>query len=162
MFALHFRARLQGPLGSARWRAALRDSARPGEVGLATSPRTPVPTCLVLGTGVHILAGALEATALSLSRSFCPPSGGRGRRNGERAGTRRFLGPSLSPPLPGAQIVLEAWVPRPSARMLGRWEGFNGAPSPCGSCRRMSGSDEGRWTTGPPFYLCSGLCKSAQ
>lgn len=66
----------------------------------------------------------------------------------------RFLGPSPTPPLPTAQIVLEALAPRPSARMLGRWEGCGGAPSPCSSCRRMSGSDEGRWTTGPPFCLC--------
>lgn len=29
--------------------------------------------------------------------------------------------------------------------MLGQWEGYGGAPSPCGARRRMSGSDEGRW-----------------
>lgn len=138
----------------------MRDSAKPGEVGLATSPDA-FPNVLGLEEGVLWLAGTLEATVLSLSRSFCVLSCA-GRRNGEGVGTRRFIGPSLTPPLPGARIVLEAWAPRPSARMLGWWEGFNGAPSSCGSCRRMSGSDEGRWAAGPPFYLCSGLCKSAQ
>lgn len=155
MFALHFRARLQGPRGG-----GLLCVTQQGLGRLAWLPPPDAAGTNVLDFGEGCTAGTPEPTALSLSRSFCPPSGGRGRR--DRAGTRRFLGPSLSPPLPGAQIVLEAWAPRPSARMLGRWEGFNGAPSPCGSCRRMSGSDEGRWTAGPPFYLGSGLCKSVQ
>lgn len=95
-----------GSVGSARWRAAVRDSAKPGEVGLATSPDA-FPNVLGLEEGVLGLAGTLEPTVLSLSRSFCVLSCA-GRRNGEGVGTRRFIGPSLTPPLPGAQIVLEA------------------------------------------------------
>ncbi|KAH0518280.1 Heat shock cognate protein HSP 90-beta [Microtus ochrogaster] len=45
----------------------------------------------------------------------------------------------------GPKLFWKPLVPRPSARMLGQWEGYGGAPSPCGARRRMSGSDEGRW-----------------
>lgn len=131
-----------GSVGSARWRAALRDSASkawrawPGYL-----PRTPFPTCLGRGPRVGRDSGTHCVFPFQI---FLPSQWRRGRgeeEKRERAGTRRLIGPSLTPPLPGAQIVLEAWAPRPSARMLGRWEGLNGAPSPCGSSRRMSGSD---------------------
>lgn len=39
-----------GSVGSARWRAAVRDSAKAGEVGLATSPDA-FPNVLALGEG---------------------------------------------------------------------------------------------------------------
>ncbi|KAM7318649.1 hypothetical protein ACRRTK_021761 [Alexandromys fortis] len=64
----------------------------------------------------------------------------RARLQGPRGGGRLCVtqhGP--------ARLFWKPLVPRPSARMLGQWEGYGGAPSPCGARRRMSGSDEGRW-----------------
>lgn len=57
--------------------------------------------------------------------------------------------PFSSPPRE-LRLFWKLLVPRPSARMLGQWEGYGGAPSPWGCCRRVSGSDEGcrtAWAT---------------
>lgn len=115
--------------GSARWRTPLplRDSALPGEVGLATSPAR-LPQGTWLWGGVHGLAELLEPSAF-LSRSFLF-SRWRRRRNGEGAGTRGFVGPSLTPPLPGAQIVLEASSAPPQCPDAGAVGGLRWRPLP--------------------------------
>lgn len=106
----------------------VRDSARPGEVGLAISPGRLSQRAWFWG-GVQGLAGTLEPTAFVPFQIFLLPSW-RGRRNGEGAGTGRFIGPSLTPPLPGAQIVLEASGAPPQCPDAGAVGGLQWRPLP--------------------------------
>lgn len=145
-----------GSVGSARWRAAMCVTQQ-GLVRLARPPpRTPFPTCLVLG--VQGLAGTLEPTAFVPFQIFLLPSLWRGRRNGEGAGTGRFIGPSLTPPLPGAQIVLEASGAPPQCPDAGAVGGLQWRPLPV---RLLPTHVRVAGRLGHHF-TCLGLCKSAQ
>lgn len=107
----------------------VRDSARPGEVGLAIYPGRLSQRAWFWG-GVQGLAGTLEPTAFVPFQIFLLPSSWRGRRNGEGAGTGRFIGPSLTPPLPGARIVLEASGAPPQCPDAGAVGGLQWRPLP--------------------------------
>lgn len=100
---------------------AVRDSARPGEVGASASPARPRAR---FWGGVRGLAGTRCAFPFQIFPAL--PVEEAGRR--EEAGQGSLVGPS--PPSPELRLFWKPLAPRPGARMLGRWEGDGGTPLP--------------------------------
>lgn len=111
-----------GSVGSARWRAGLRDSARPGELGLV-SPLDAFPKLLGFGEGSTGWQGRLNPLPLSLSRSFLRSLWRR--RYGAEAGSGKGKIPRS--------------LPYSSPPYSSDCSGSSGAPPQCPDARAVGG-----------------------